>query len=161
MHQLMGSNIFTRMKRPWILIADDDHDDQFLLRTAFNDCGSEEDLEFVDNGVELLKFLNLRIVDNENDLPEFILLDLNMPLKNGKEALQELKQHPALKRIPVIIYTTTRNETEIKKCYELGANSYIVKPSSFDDLVGFVGTLRSYWLNVSIQVSSADSHAVR
>jgi CheY-like chemotaxis protein len=148
------------MKRPFILVADDDQDDQFLLQTAFNESGGEEKLEFVSNGVELLNNLYDRIDDTGNSFPEIILLDLNMPLKNGKETLQELKQHPVLKRIPVIIYTTTRNESEVRKCYELGANSYIVKPASFDSLTSFVGVLRSYWLDLSIQGTPSVSSTV-
>ena len=140
------------MRRPLILVADDDRDDQFLLQTAFNESGVEEELEFVPNGVELLNNLYERL-NHENSFPELILLDLNMPLKNGKEALREIKQHPALKCIPVIIYTTTNNAGEIKTCYELGANSYVVKPSSFEGLTKFVLNLKEYWLTTATQPS--------
>jgi CheY-like chemotaxis protein len=75
------------------------------------------------------------------------LMDLNMPKKNGREALQELKQHPIYKSIPVIVYTTTKNEQEIRRCYELGANSYVVKPARFEALLKVVEDIRSYWFN--------------
>jgi CheY-like chemotaxis protein len=138
------------MKKAFILIAEDDSDDRFLLQTAFDENGEQETLEFVENGIEVLEFLN-SIADKKDDsaYPELIILDLNMPKKSGKEVLAELKQHPIYKKIPVIIYTTTRNELEIKKCYELGANTYIVKPISFEGLREVVGAIRSYWLDTA------------
>ena len=74
-----------------------------------------------------------------------MLLDLNMPKKDGREVLKEIKLHPTLKKIPVIIFSTTNNELEMKRCYELGANSYITKPNSFECLIKTVAALRSYW----------------
>jgi CheY-like chemotaxis protein len=82
-------------------------------------------------------------------LPGFILLDLNMPKKDGREVLMEIKQHPVFKKIPVIVFTTTKNEIEIKRCYELGANSYIVKPISFDALLKVIENIRSYWFQTA------------
>jgi CheY-like chemotaxis protein len=138
------------MKKTLILVADDDSDDRFLLQTAFNENGGQETLQFVENGIEVLQFLNaIAADDNESCYPELIILDLNMPKKSGKEVLAELKQHPIYKKIPVIIYTTTRNELEIKRCYELGANTYIVKPISFEALREIVGTIRSYWMDTA------------
>jgi len=74
-----------------------------------------------------------------------MLLDLNMPKKDGREVLKELKLHPELKKIPVVIFSTTNNEQEMRRCYELGANSYITKPNSFENLLKTVAALRSYW----------------
>jgi len=79
----------------------------------------------------------------------FVLLDLNMPKKTGREALKEIKEDPALKKIPVIVFTTAKNETEIRKCYDLGANTYIVKPDSLEDLRKVVSNLNSYWLDTA------------
>jgi CheY-like chemotaxis protein len=126
-----------------ILIAEDDADDRFLLKTAFAENGHAEALHFAENGVEVMNYL--RGLEGDN-YPSFILLDLNMPKKSGREVLKEIKEHPALKKIPVIIFTTTKNEMEITRCYELGANSYIVKPSSFELLLTIVNQIRSYWL---------------
>lgn len=131
-----------------ILIAEDDADDRYLIQTAFDEKGYSEKIDFVENGVELLNYLESIYQDKrteEKNYPGFILLDLNMPKKDGREVLKEIKQHPVFKKIPVIIFTTTKNELEIKRCYELGANSYVVKPISFDALLKVVENIRSYW----------------
>lgn len=146
------------MNKQPILIAEDDADDRYLLQTAFAEAGYPEQIDFVENGVELLNYLqNVFSEDGAieiKSLPGFILLDLNMPKKDGREVLKEIKQHPVFKKIPVIVFTTTKNEIEIKRCYELGANSYIVKPISFDALLKVVENIRSYWFQtVSIPAS--------
>lgn len=134
----------------FILIAEDDADDRFLLQAAFEENGFSDKLHFVENGVEVIDFLSdLRQVEQEKKLPRFILLDLNMPKKDGREVLKELKQHPELKKIPVVIFSTTNNEQEMRRCYELGANSYITKPNSFESLLKTVAALRSYWMHTS------------
>ena len=101
--------------------------------------------------MELLNYLENILVTypDEKNLPCVILLDLNMPKKDGREALKELKQHPIFKKIPVIVFTTTKNEIEIKRCYELGANSYVVKPLTFDELLMVVENIRSYWFQTA------------
>lgn len=138
-------------KKLFILIAEDDADDRFLLQTVFDEKGYSEKIEFVENGIELLKFLTHKEDQkaNDSDYPVFILLDLNMPKKDGREALQEIKQHAIFKKIPVIVFTTTKNDTEVKRCYELGANTYVVKPVSFDALIKVVDDIRSYWIETA------------
>jgi len=140
------------MTSPQILIAEDDADDRYLIGTAFAEKGYSEKIDFVENGVELLNYLD-GILNSENgddkNFPCVILLDLNMPKKDGREVLKELKQHPIFKKIPVIVFTTTKNEIEIKRCYELGANSYVVKPLTFDDLLLVVENIRSYWFKIA------------
>ena len=137
------------MQDVFILIAEDDADDRFLLQAAFQENGFSDQLHFVDNGVELMDYLFS--ARNEPGippiLPKFILLDLNMPKKDGREVLKEIKQHPELKEIPVVIFSTTNNEQEMRRCYELGANSYITKPNSFDHLLKIVANLRGYWMH--------------
>jgi CheY-like chemotaxis protein len=139
------------MQNVFILIAEDDADDRFLLQAAFQENGFSDRLHFVDNGVELMDYL----FSTQNDsgtpsaLPKFILLDLNMPKKDGREVLKEIKQHPELKEIPVVIFSTTNNEQEMRRCYELGANSYITKPNSFDHLLKIVANLRGYWMHIT------------
>nr|WP_205512066.1 response regulator [Longitalea arenae] len=135
-----------------ILIAEDDADDRYLLQTAFTEVGYPEQIDFVENGIEVLNYLDDIYTTNnmeEKALPGFILLDLNMPKKDGREVLKELKQHPVFKKIPVIVFTTTKNEVEIKRCYELGANSYVVKPISFDGLLKVVENIRSFWFQTA------------
>src|SRR5262245_28951056 len=118
-----------QMKNLQILIAEDDADDRFLLKTAFKQCGYSNIIKFVENGVELIHSLRNSAENNTGEtLPNLIMLDLNMPKKDGREVLQEIKEDKLLKKIPVIVFTTTKNENEINRCYELGANSYIVKP---------------------------------
>jgi CheY-like chemotaxis protein len=139
------------MQDVFILIAEDDADDRFLLQAAFQENGFTDSLHFVENGVELMDYL--ATLKKEGDLPillpKFILLDLNMPKKDGREVLKEIKQHPDLKKIPVVIFSTTNNEQEMRRCYELGANSYITKPNSFDHLLKIVANLRGYWMHTT------------
>lgn len=145
------------MSKQPILIAEDDADDRYLLQTAFSEIGYAEQIDFVENGIELFNYLEEIYTGSNMEmkaLPGFILLDLNMPKKDGREVLKELKQHPVFKKIPVIVFTTTKNEIEIKRCYELGANSYVVKPISFDALLKVVENIRSFWFQTaSIPVS--------
>lgn len=139
------------MGKFFILVAEDDADDRFLLQTAFQEQKYGERIDFVQNGVELLTYLD-SIQQNkhlETNFPVFILLDLNMPKKDGREVLQFIKQHPVYKRIPVIIFTTTKNDNEVRKCYELGANTYVVKPTSFEGLITVLEDIRSYWLKTA------------
>jgi len=138
------------MEGIFILIAEDDADDRFLLQAAFDENAFKDKLHFVDNGVEVMEYLQSLIDTGKSEnLPKFMLLDLNMPKKDGREVLKELKQHPELKKIPVIIFSTTNNEQEMRRCYELGANSYITKPNSFENLLKTVAALRSYWMQPS------------
>jgi two-component system response regulator len=134
------------MNGAYVLIAEDDIDDRMLLQTAFEETGIKNRIEFVGNGCELLDFL----YKEDRNSPRFILLDLNMPKKDGRETLKELKQHPSFKKIPVVIFTTTKNESEVNRCYELGANSYIVKPDSFESLVKITAALCNYWFAVAV-----------
>jgi CheY-like chemotaxis protein len=138
------------MEEIFILIAEDDADDRFLLQAAFEENGFKDRLYFVENGVEAIDYLNsIKQKEKENSLPRFILLDLNMPKKDGREVLKELKQDAELKKIPVVIFSTTNNEQEMRRCYELGANSYITKPNSFESLLKTVAALRSYWMHTA------------
>jgi CheY-like chemotaxis protein len=139
------------MYRSYILIAEDDADDRFLMETAFEECGYKDKLIFAENGIELMHFLDTEKLKNGVDrkFPVFIMLDLNMPKKDGREVLKEIKEDPEYKIIPVIIFTTTKNENEIRRCYELGANSYVVKPVNFEHLVKVIGQIRDYWFSIS------------
>lgn len=138
------------LRKFYILIAEDDPDDRFLLKSAFEESGYPDAIKFVENGVELIQHLKEATEQKHvNEFPAFVLLDLNMPKKDGREVLKEIKENKTLKKIPVIIFTTTKNENEINKCYELGANSYVVKPLVFDELVKIIKGLYSYWFNIA------------
>jgi CheY-like chemotaxis protein len=139
------------MSNSCILIADDDADDRYLLETAFSEQGYQEKIEFVENGVEVLNYLaNIKPDENNRKYyPKFVLLDLNMPKKDGREVLKEMKENAEYKTIPVIVFTTTKNENEIRRCYELGANTYIIKPVSFDALLKVVENIRAYWMGTA------------
>ncbi|MBC7652578.1 MAG: response regulator [Deinococcales bacterium] len=131
------------MNKVVILVAEDDADDRFLLQTAFNDVGGNEQLVFTENGVELIDYLNSL---GEKPFYGFILLDLNMPRKDGREVLKYLKQHVKFKRIPIIVFSTTKNDVEVLRCYDLGANTYIRKPANYDELIKVIEDIRKYWI---------------
>lgn len=137
-------------KKFYILIAEDDSDDRFLFKTAFEESGHRNIVKFVDNGIDLIQHLKeVSEQKPKNEFPAFILLDLNMPKKDGREVLKEIKEHKIFKRIPVVVFSTTKNENEISRCYELGANSYVVKPLVFDELVKIIEGLCTYWFKIA------------
>jgi len=131
-----------------ILMADDDADDRLLARDALTECQMASELHFVENGEELLEYLQRRgkyTQTSDSPRPSLILLDLNMPRKDGREALREIKSDPGLRTIPVVVLTTSKADTDIGRIYELGANSFISKPVSFDSLVEVMKVINRYW----------------
>jgi CheY-like chemotaxis protein len=133
-----------------ILMADDDPDDRLLVADAFLEIRLENPLDFVADGIELLDYLHRRGIYRHlalTPLPGLILLDLNMPRKGGHEVLQEIKQDAQLRKIPVVILTTSAAEADLVASYQLGANSFIVKPVTFDKLVQTIRIVTDYWLN--------------
>jgi len=134
-----------------ILMADDDADDRLLAKDALTECRLANDLHFVEDGEELMDYLQRRGKYSQPALaprPGLILLDLNMPRKDGREALREIKSDPELRKIPVVVLTTSRADTDIGQIYELGANSFISKPVTFDSLVNVMKILGSYWFEI-------------
>jgi CheY-like chemotaxis protein len=134
-----------------ILIADDDPDDRELTREALQECRLANDVHFVNDGEELLDYLHRRgrySSFKSAALPGLILLDLNMPRKDGREALKEIKGEPAFKRIPVVVLTTSKADEDILRTYDLGVNSYITKPVTFDSLVETIKVLGRYWFEI-------------
>ena len=134
-----------------ILMADDDPDDRQMTKEAFEEAHLANDLRFVKDGVELLDYLHRQGKYSDpasSPRPSIILLDLNMPRKDGREALQELKADPKLRSIRVIILTTSKADEDIARSYDLSATSYITKPVTFDALVDVVWTLGKYWLEI-------------
>jgi two-component system response regulator len=132
-------------------MADDDADDRLMTKEAFQESRVANDLRFVEDGVELMDYLKRRGKYSDPALsprPGLILLDLNMPKKDGREALQEIKADPALKNIRVVILTTSKAEEDIYRTYNLSAASYITKPVTFEGLVDVIRTLGKYWLEI-------------
>jgi len=132
-----------------ILMADDDDDDRVLARDALCECKVDGNLRFVENGEELMDYLYHRgkyQQSGQAPRPGLILLDLNMPRKDGREALKEIKADPDLRRIPVVVLTTSEADTDIGAVYELGANSFISKPFQFEALVNVMKMIGQYWL---------------
>jgi CheY-like chemotaxis protein len=134
-----------------ILIADDDPDDCMLARAAFRESRIANEVRFVHNGEELMNYLLglPPFTDRQRyPLPGLVLLDLNMPLKDGREALTEIKSNPQLRGIPVVILTTSADEEDILRSYDDGVNSFITKPVSFSGLLEVVQSLGRYWLDI-------------
>ncbi len=134
-----------------ILMADDDPDDRLMVEEAFEENHMAYDLRFVYNGQELMDYLNgTGRFSGFGQLPrpDLIILDVNMPKKDGFEALQEIKTDRQLCSIPVIIFTSSRSDEDIIRSYNLGVNSFINKPVSFKELVELIGAFGKYWFEI-------------
>ena len=134
-----------------ILLADDDEDDRKLAQDALAESRLANDLHTVEDGEELMDYLLRRgkyaaLADSPR--PGLILLDLNMPKKDGREALREIKADPSLRQIPVVVLTTSKAEEDIYRTYDLGANSFIIKPVMFESLVRVMRDLGTYWFEI-------------
>ena len=139
------------VKQQIILMADDDADDRLLVQDALSECQFGESVRFVADGEELLDYLLLRgkYADAASaPAPGLILLDLNMPRKDGRQALREIRQHPDWRRTPVVVFTTSKADTDVRTIYDLGANSFVVKPAAYDALVKIMSQLAEYWFGV-------------
>jgi len=136
-----------------ILMADDDSDDRLLAQDALAESGLATDVRFVEDGVELMDYLHRRAKFSQSGScprPGLILLDLNMPKKDGREALREIKADSELRKIPVVVLTTSTADTDIARIYELGANSFISKPVAFNALVDLMKVVGKYWFEVVV-----------
>ncbi len=133
-----------------ILMADDDDDDYLLTQKALKESKLLNTLVRVKDGEELMDYLKGSGTFQGKDVkrPGVILLDLNMPRKDGRESLREIKADPALRNIPVIIFTTSKAEEDIYRTYELGSSSFITKPVTFENLITVMKTLGMYWFEI-------------
>ena len=140
-------------KRPLnIMVAENDEDDRALVKFAFAECKLPNSIHFVEDGEQLLDYLNHRspYEDPANSTrPDLILLDLDMPRMNGHEALKEIKGDPKLRSIPVVIFTTSKATQDINSTYNMGANSFIVKPVTYDGLIEVMNALAEYWFEIT------------
>lgn len=153
------------MQRPGepvdILMADDDPDDRMMAEKALREARLKNGLFFVEDGEELMDYLLNRGKYADAMLypkPGLILLDLNMPKKDGREALREIKADPKLRHIPVVVLTTSKAEEDILRTYNLGVNSYITKPVSFQGLASAMRILDAYWFQI-VKLPNGHSHA--
>jgi CheY-like chemotaxis protein len=138
--------------QPVILLADDDENDLFLMRRSFDKAGIPGILKSVPDGAQAINYLKGEEPYSNREecpLPFLLLLDLKMPFKTGFEVLSWIRQQPGLKRLLVVVLTSSSQTHDINRAYDLGANSYLVKPGSFEDLVSLAQQLRGYWLSVN------------
>jgi len=134
-----------------ILMAEDDPDDRQMTKEAFAESHLNNDLRFVEDGVELMDYLCRRgkyVDPASSPYPGLLLLDLNMPRMDGREALREIKKDPRLKNLRVIILTTSKAEEDIHRSYDLSATSYISKPVTLASLIEVIKTVGKYWLEI-------------
>jgi CheY-like chemotaxis protein len=134
-----------------ILVADDDADDRLLIKDAFDENSVSNPVAFVNDGEELMDYLHRRGTYEHlgnAPLPGVILLDLNMPKKDGRTALKEIKADEALQRIPVVVLTTSKTDEDILRTYGLGVSSFITKPVTFEGLCDVVRALSHYWFEI-------------
>jgi CheY-like chemotaxis protein len=134
--------------QPTILMADDDEDDRDLAEDAFREAGLTGQIRFVLDGQELVDDLRRHAGSADPERPDIVLLDLNMPRKDGREALAEIRGDESLRGIPVVVLTTSKDEEEIRRSYCLGANSFIAKPVTHAELVDVMREIATYWFDV-------------
>jgi CheY-like chemotaxis protein len=128
---------------PCILIAEDDPDDALMLKDAFSEI-NQNNITFLNNGKLLIE--HIRHLLTANQLPNLILIDLNMPVLDGRSVIRELKNLEATKHIPLVVLSTSKNKDDIDSVMALGANEFFTKPASFSDLVGITGKIADRWL---------------
>lgn len=134
-----------------VLLADDDEEDRLMARDAWRESAFAGELRFVEDGEDLMDYLRRRGRFHDAadaPAPNLVLLDLNMPRKDGREALAEIKHDPALRSIPVVVLTTSKRDEDVQRSYQAGASSFIVKPVSFEGLVTVMRELRRYWMDL-------------
>ena len=132
-----------------ILLVEDNPDDVLLIQRAFRKANLVNPISVVDDGEKAIQYLSGTgdYADRgRHPVPVLVLLDLKLPRKSGHEVLAWIKQHPAMKRMPVVVLTSSTETVDVNKAYDLGANSYLVKPVGFDDLFAMVKTLQPYWM---------------
>ncbi len=130
-----------------ILLIEDNPGDILLTLEAFKECGQKHNISSVKDGVEALKYLQKENTYSNSVTPDIILLDLNLPKKDGRQVLEEIKKDEKLKKIPVIILSTSKNENDIIKSYELNANCYIAKPVELEHFINIISEIEKFWFN--------------
>ena len=137
-----------------ILLVEDNPDDVLLLRRAFLKAGIGNPIVALEHGDEAIAYLDgtgAYADRHRYPLPALVLLDVKLPRRSGLEVLAWVRQHEGLKRLPIVVLTSSRDEGDINKAYDLGANSYLVKPVAFDDLLRLVRSVEGYWLMLNVR----------
>lgn len=131
-----------------VILADDDENIAFLVKTVFRKNGISNPVVFVKDGEELISYLlkNGPYQDSQDALPGLILLDLNMPKKDGREVLKEIKSHNSLHPIPIVVFSISKAERDIGDVYRLGADAYVRKPMGFKEFAEMIQGIVRYWL---------------
>lgn len=137
------------MKKPLVLQVEDDPNDVFLFSRAFKKAAIDAELRSIEDGDQFVSFLT-GLVANGGVLPNLVLLDIKLPRKSGFEVLEWLRGHDALKRIPVIMLTSSSQPLDVRRAYDLGANAYLVKPMDVEEIVRLLGTIRDFWLTANL-----------
>lgn len=132
-----------------ILLVEDNEGDILLTTEALEECKIANELKVLRDGSEALHFLLTKSKQNLNDLPDLILLDINLPKKNGHEVLESVKNHPDLKHIPIIILTTSSSELDILRAYQEHANCYIIKPLEVTEFLNVTSKIEEFWLSIA------------
>jgi CheY-like chemotaxis protein len=135
-----------------ILLVDDDTDDWLVIQHALKRAEIANPVRFLEDGQALMDYLTHQgpYADRDtNPLPAIIILDLNMPRKDGRQALKEIKDHPTLRRIPVLILSTSQNEIDTTICYQLGCSGFFTKPSTPDGFASILSTIKQYWIHAA------------
>lgn len=136
-------------KHNTILLVEDDPNDVFLIQRAFRGANLANPIQVLKDGEEAIAYLDgrERYADrNQHPLPVLMLLDLKLPRKSGLDVIDWVRERPGLKRLPIVVLTSSRDHSDVNRAYDLGANSYLVKPVAFEALLDIVKTLNLYWL---------------
>jgi CheY-like chemotaxis protein len=139
-----------RNLRP-ILLAEDNANDIELILTAFQDAGLANEIVVTRDGQEAIDFLYSKgaYIDRPSTAPALVLLDLKMPRLDGREVLRVMREDPALRTVPAVILTSSKEEADLLETYRLGANAYVVKPVAFDEFISAVGRLGIFWVTLN------------
>lgn len=130
-----------------ILLVEDNEGDIFLMTEVLSEAGIINTIENARDGAQAIKLLEDRVADNSKNLPDLILLDINLPKKNGHEVLASVKSNPSLKKIPIIVLTTSSSELDILKAYDLQANCYLIKPTEIGGFLQVIEAIERFWLS--------------
>jgi CheY-like chemotaxis protein len=145
-------SFYPKLKKPFqILVAEDDADDRELLLEAFQETNKSLELVFVHDGLELLEYLHKtgRYQQSAPLLPNLILLDFNMPKKDGREVLKQIKQNPELAHIPVLVLSTSQSDDDVTRAYQLGGNGFITKPATYKKMLSMAESIYKFWFIIA------------